>query len=240
MSERAAAVSAVLDSLRKLATTKTRDGLARFAIPADKALGVAVGDLRNLAKTLGKNHHLAADLWATDIYDARMLACFVESPTEVTPAQMDQWARDFDSWAICDTACFTLFDRTPHAWKKIGPWSRKQPEFVKRGAYALIAGLALHDKKAADDQFIECLPLIERESTDGRNFVKKAVSWALRSLGHRNALLHSAAMELAERLSASTESAPRWVGKDVLRDLTRPQVARKLEKKATRPKRNGL
>ena len=205
--------------LKTHATRHTLDGMARYAIPSDNALGVAVGDIRAVGKQLGRDHALAEALWETGIYEARMLTAFVADPAQVTPAQMDRWCRDFDSWGICDTLCFHLFDRTPHAWSNIAKWSTSPEEFVRRAAFALLASVALHDKRAPDAPFLESLALIERAATDDRNFVKKAVSWALRGIGKRNAVLHSAAVDLASRLAQSPERAARWVGKDALRDL---------------------
>jgi 3-methyladenine DNA glycosylase AlkD len=144
---------------------------------------------------------------------------------------MDRWCRDFDNWAICDTTCFHLFDRTPHAWRKVEQWARRRDEFVRRAAFALLASLALHDKRAADEPFVRCLPLIERAAGDERNFVRKGVSWALRSIGRRNLGLNTAAVALALRLSASGEPAARWVGKDALRDLTRNATKRRVAAK---------
>jgi 3-methyladenine DNA glycosylase AlkD len=203
--------------------------MARYAIVAPKAYGVSVADIRQLAKKLGRDHELAAALWETGWYEARMLTAFVDEPDRVTPTQMDRWARDFDNWAICDTLCFHLFDRTPHAWRKIAQWSTKRDEFVKRAAFALLASIALHDKKEADEPFLRSLELIERGATDDRNFVKKAVSWALRSIGRRNSALNAAAVAVAKRLVESAESAPRWVGRDALRELTSPAVQRRLK-----------
>jgi 3-methyladenine DNA glycosylase AlkD len=157
-----------------------------------------------------------------------MLATFVDEPELVTPAQMDCWCRAFDSWAICDTACFHLFDRTPHAWKKVTKWARRRDEFGKRAAFALLACLALHDKETGDEPFLECLPLIERAADDERNFVKKGVSWALRLIGRRNLELNAGAVVVAKRLSASPQAAARWIGKDAFRELTSPAVTRRL------------
>jgi 3-methyladenine DNA glycosylase AlkD len=221
----------VVASLKRLATRRYRDGLARYAIPADRAFGVAVGDIRRLAKRLGRDHALADDLWATSWYEARMLACFVADPALVTPAQMDRWCRDFDSWAICDTACFHLFDRTSHAFRKVAQWADRRAEFVRRAAFALLASLALHDKRADDEAFARCLPLVERAATDERNFVKKGVSWALRAVGERTIGLHTSAVDLARRLADSRDAAARWVGKDALRELTGPAVARRLARR---------
>lgn len=218
--------------LERRGTKKNRDGMARYAIVAPKAFGVSVADIRQLGKKLGRDHELAIALWETGWYEARMLTAFVAEPDRVTPAQMDRWARDFDNWAICDTLCFHLFDRTPHAWRKIEQWSTRRDEFVKRAAFALLAGVALHHKKATDEPFLKSLALIEQGAADDRNFVKKAVSWALRTVGRRNTRLNTACVALAKRLAQSAERAPRWVGKDALRDLTRPMVRRQL---AARP-----
>lgn len=215
-------VREVLTWLERRGTKRNRDGMARYAIVADKVFGVSVADIRQLGKRLGRDHELAAALWETGWYEARMLTAFVDDPTLVTPAQMDRWAREFDNWAICDTLCFHLFDRTPHAWRKIEQWSTRREEFVKRAAFALLASVALHDKRAADAPFRDSLPLIEQGASDPRNFVKKSVSWALRAIGKRNGTLKAVAIDLARRLAESSEPAERWVGKDVLRDLTRP------------------
>ncbi len=222
-------VQAVVSSLKRLATKRTRDGMARYGLPSDKAFGVPVGAIQHLAKRLGRNHDLAAALWETGWYEARMLASFVDEPERVTPAQMDRWSRDFDNWGICDTVCFHLFDRTPHAFRKVAQWSGRRDEFVKRAAFALLACLALHDKCANNEAFIRCLPLVERAAIDERNFVKKGVSWALRLIGRRNLELNAAAVAVAQRLAASPQAAARWVGRDAFRELTSPGVTRRLE-----------
>jgi 3-methyladenine DNA glycosylase AlkD len=225
------AVDEVIARLKKLATKKTLEGMTRYGIPNDKAFGVSVKDLRDEAKRIGNDHKLAQALWKTGWYEARMLACFLAVPAEVTPKEMDRWCKDFDSWAICDTACFHLFDRTPHAFDKIAEWAPREEEFIRRAAFALIASVVLHQKKAEDDLFLECIPLIEAAATDDRNFVKKGVSWALRGIGHRSKMLHQAACSLAERLATSTHATERWIGKDVLRDLQRAKVLKKAEGK---------
>jgi 3-methyladenine DNA glycosylase AlkD len=222
-------VQAVLAWLKRTGTKSTRDGMARYAIPSDKAFGVPVGALRKYAKSLGPSHALAAALWDTGWYEARMLAAFVDEPESVTPAQMDRWCRDFDSWAICDTVCFHLFDRTPHAWRKVEQWCDRRDEFVKRAAFALLASLTVHDKRAGEEQFTQGLVLIERAATDERNFVKKSVNWALRCIGKRSSALNTAAVTVARRLADSPEAAARWVGKDALRELTSAAVVRRLE-----------
>lgn len=211
----------IVAELERLGTKKTRDGMARYAIPSDNAFGVPVGKIRDLGKRLGRNHELAEALWESGWYEARVLATFVDEPDRVTPAQMDRWCKDFDNWAICDTACFHLFDKTPHAFKKVSQWARRKDEFVKRGAFALLASLALHDKKSDDRLFASCLPLIEQAAIDDRNFVKKGVSWALRGVGRRSPALKASALALSERLAVSPDPTARWIGKDALRDLKR-------------------
>ena len=222
------AVKSALASLEQMSTQRDRENLARFGITATKAFGVSMANMQVLAKRLGRSHELAAALWDTGWYEARMLTSFVDEPSRVTPAQMDRWCRDFDNWAICDTLCFHLFDQTPHAWAKVAQWSSRRGEFVKRAAFALTASLALHDKTAGDAPFVESLLFIERAAADERNFVKKGVNWALRAVGRRNPALNRAAVTVARRLAASPASAPRWVGKDALRELTSPVVTRRL------------
>src|SRR5262245_24871765 len=196
--------------------------MARYGIPSANAFGVSVGTMHKLAKRLGRSHELAVGLWETGWYEARMMASFLDEPDRVTPAQMERWCRDFDSWAICDTACFQLFDRTPHAWDKVAAWRSRKPEFERRAAFALLASLALHDKRAPDAPFEDALAFIEAAASDERNFVKKAVSWALRGIGKRNPALNAAAVSVARRLADTSDAAARWVGKDALRELTRP------------------
>ena len=224
-------VPEILEWLKRRGTKRNREGMARYAIVAPKAFGVSVGDLRDLGKKVGPDQALAEALWKTGWYEARMLVAFVAEPERVAPAQMDRWARDFDNWAICDHMCFHLFDRSPHAWKKIAQWSRSRHEFVKRAAFALLASVALHDKKGPDAPFLTALPLIERAAPDDRNFVKKGVSWALRGVGRRSAALHAPSVALARRLAASEAAAARWVGKDALRELTSAAVVRRVQQR---------
>lgn len=164
-----------------------------------------------------------------------MLACYVDDPSLVTPKQMDEWIQDFDNWAICDTTCFALFDRTPHAWKKVDVWSRRKKEFEKRSAFALLWGLSVHDKKAEDDQFLRGLLLIEQAADDERHFVKKAVNMALRGIGKRNQTLNAAGVAIAKTLGASSDPTERWIGKDALRELTSDAVAKRLVKAGQAP-----
>jgi len=222
-------VQSALKWLKRHSTRATLDGMARYAIPSDNAFGVAMKDMKVLGKKLGRNHELAAALWETGVYEARMVCSFVADPALITPAQMDRWCQDFDNWGICDTMCFNLFDRTPHAWAKVRQWSRKRAEFEKRTAFALLWSLSVHDKRATDEQFVQGLVLIERAAVDGRHFVKKAVNMALRAIGKRNIALNAAAVAVARRLADSPDAAARWVGKDALRELKSPSVTRRLK-----------
>ncbi len=206
--------------------------MARFAISSDKVFGVSMATMRPLVKRLGRNHDLALELWETGWLEARMLASLVDEPRRVTPAQMDRWCRDFDNWAVCDSTCIHLFSRTPHAWRKVAVWSRRREEFGKRAAFALLAALTVHDKSAPDDAFEGSLVLVEAAASDERNFVKKAVNWALRQIGKRSKRLNIAAISVARRLAASPEAGPRWVGKDALRELTSAAVTQRLRASA--------
>ena len=214
-------VTAALAWLQKHSSKAVRAGMLRYAIPNDDALGVLMGDIQKLGKELGLDHALALELWKTGVYEARMLCAFIDDPARVTAAQMDKQARDFDNWAICDTLCFALWVRTPHAFTKIRKWSNHRDEFVKRAAFALLASVALKHKESTDAQYLRALKLVEKAARDERNFVKKAVNWALRGIGNRNAALNRAAVALARKLAASPDAAPRWVGKDALRQLAR-------------------
>jgi 3-methyladenine DNA glycosylase AlkD len=221
-------VTEALRWLERRGTKRNRDAMLRYGIVAPKAFGVSMSDIKQLSKTLGRDHDLALALWDAEWYEARLLTSFVDEPERVTAAQMDRWARDFDNWGVCDTLCFHLFDRTPHAWRKIEQWSKRQDEFVKRAAFALLASVALHDKRAPDAPFVKSLALIERAASDDRNFVKKGVSWALRLIGRRNAALNVAALETARRLVESSDASARWIGRDAVKELTGPVVRRQL------------
>jgi 3-methyladenine DNA glycosylase AlkD len=224
----------LLKWLEKKGTQRNRDGMARYGIVTPKAFGVPMGAMLTLVKKHGKDHALAAALWRSGWHEARVLAAMLDDPAHVTRQQMDAWARDFDNWAICDTVCWHLFDYTPFAWEKLRRWSTSPREFVKRAAFATMAGQAGHNKTATDAQFMALLPIIEKGAADERNFVKKAVSWALRRIGHRSLPLHAAALQLAKRLADSEPASSRWVGRDVLRDLSRPTVRAKLARLARR------
>ena len=228
-------VQSVLEWLERHSTQRDRANLARFNITAGRAFGVSMANIQVLAKRLGRDHELALALWETGVYEARMLTSFVDEPERVTAAQMDRWVEEFDNWGICDTLCFNLFDRTAHAWGKVKKWSRRPDEFVKRTAFALLWSLSVHDKQATDQRFLDGLRLIEDAAGDERHLVKKAVNMALRAIGKRNATLHEAAVAVARRLATSTEAAPRWVGKDALRDLNGPSVTRRLASRLSPP-----
>ncbi|MBO9715059.1 MAG: DNA alkylation repair protein [Sphingomonas sp.] len=202
--------------------------MARFGIvTAQPAMGMRVDDIRAVARAAGRDHALALQLWDAGWYETRLLACFVADPRQVTPELMDAWAGDFDNWATCDTACFDLFDRTPHALAKVRQWAADEREFVRRAAFALLASVALHVRTLPDAELRALLPLIEA-ADDNRNFVRKGVSWALRAIGGKRAGLHAECVAVAGRMAASAGPAKRWVGKDALRDLQRPLVLKRL------------
>jgi 3-methyladenine DNA glycosylase AlkD len=226
-------VDEVLAALEELGTKATRDGMARYGIQTKlRVFGVSMGTMQMLAKRLGKDHDLAGGLWKSGWYEGQMLASLVDEPQRVTRRQMNAWAGDFDNWAVCDTACFHLFDKTPYAWGKAVEWVKSPREFVRRAAFALMASLTAHDKAALDSQFMAFLPLIEAAAHDERNFVKKAVNWALRSIGKRSPALNAAALDVAKRLAQSDEPSCRWVGKDALRELASAKVHARLKRKA--------
>jgi 3-methyladenine DNA glycosylase AlkD len=203
--------------------------MARFGINPDGALGVRIPDLRRLAKEIGTDHRLALSLWKSGLHEARILASMIDDPAAVTEPQMESWVRDFDSWDVCDQCCGNLFDRTPFAYPKAVEWTSRNEEFVKRAGFALMAWAAVHDKAEDDRVFLEFLPIIEREADDNRNFVKKAVNWALRQIGKRNRRLHRAALAAARRLSKRNDSrAARWIGADALRELSSESVRSRL------------
>ncbi|RJF94001.1 DNA alkylation repair protein [Sphingomonas cavernae] len=209
-----------------------RDSLGpRYGIHANDAYGVKMASIQKLAKSLGRSQALADALWATRCYEARMLCAYVDDIEAVTPDRMDRWAADFDNWAVCDTLCFSLWDRTPHAFDRIHAWASRDEEFVKRASFALLASVALHGKGLLDDPFLDALTLIEPAAEDDRNFVKKGVNWALRAVGGRRRILNDEAIRIAERLAASNAPTPRWVGKDALKALTSPQLQERLAKK---------
>lgn len=210
----------IVSRLKKLADQKYREGAGGFGINVhDRRLGVRVPELRKLAKEIGKDHRLALELWKTGYDEARMLAGFIDDPKLVTERQMEEWVKGFNSWDVCDQVCCDLFDRTPLGWRKAVEWSRRKPEYEKRAAFSLMAGLAVHDKKAPDRDFIRFLPIIKREATDSRNFVKKAVNWALRNIGKRNPRLKREALKTAREMRKMDDQTARWIASDAIREL---------------------
>ena len=223
-------MESVLAEMRSQRNPRAVEGMAQFGISSEGTLGLSMPTLRKLAKRLGTDHALAQGLWKSGVHEAKILAALVDDPKEVTESQMESWVADFDSWDVCDGCCGNLFDRTPYAFKKAVEWSRRKEEFGKRAGYALMAEMAVHDKKAADDAFLRFFGAIERGSTDQRNFVKKAVNWALRQIGKRNLRLNRAALELAEKISRKESSSAHWVGSDAFRELKSEAVQKKLRR----------
>jgi len=209
----------ILAALRAQANPKNVAGMARYGISAKGTLGVPVAEIRRLAKQAGRSHELAAELWASGIHEARILATIVEDPARVTRRQMNRWARDFDSWDVCDQACQNLFRYTPLAWAAAVAWAGARREFVRRAGFSLMASLAVKARNASDAQFEALLPLIAAAATDERNLVKKAVNWALRGIGKRNPHLRRAAIAAAEKIRAIDSPAARWIASDALREL---------------------
>lgn len=225
----------VLDAIRRAANPQNAAKLAHFGINASGRYGLSVPQMRSIAKTAGRDHALALDLWATGHAEARIIACMVEDPALVTSRQADVWARGIDSWDVCDGFAYDLMSRTPMRWAKPAVWERSKHEFVRRAAFALVAGLAAHDKEASDASFVAMLPLIKSASTDGRNFLKKAVNWALRGIGKRNLALNRAAIAAAKELRALDSRSARWIAADALRELQGDAVQNRLRAKAKRP-----
>jgi 3-methyladenine DNA glycosylase AlkD len=218
----------VVKRLKLLGDPRAAEGAARFGICVSNILGVSAPDLRRLAREVGRDHVLAGRLWMTGIHDARVLAALIDDPARVTRRQMEDWARDFNSWAVCDAACGCLFDKTPYAWDKAIEWTGREPEYVKRAGFVLMAALAVHDKKAPDARFEAFLPFLLQHANDERNFVKKAVNWALRQIGKRNTHLNKLAIQTAQDIRRTGSRAARWIAADALRELTSPRVRTRL------------
>jgi 3-methyladenine DNA glycosylase AlkD len=221
-------VKQAVDLLKSLGDPKAVEGMARFGIQSSNSFGVSVPKLRNLAREVGRDHQLALKLWETGLHDARLLATIVDDPEQVTIDQMDKWARDFDSWDIVDGCCGNLFDKTPFAVAKAKEWCKREEEFVKRAGFVLIAELAVHDIQAKDKLFVDFLPLIIGGASDKRNFVKKAVNWALRQIGKRNLKLNRVAVSTSLKIQKMESGAAKWVASDALRELKSPQVLKRL------------
>jgi 3-methyladenine DNA glycosylase AlkD len=213
-------VDEIIDQLKLRSNPKYLSGMKRFGIEDKNALGTPLPEIRKLAKQIKKDHNLALELWASGIHEARILASLVDDPKDVTSNQINEWVKDFNSWDLCDQVCGNLFDRTPFAIEKAIEFSNNPAEFVKRAGFVLMAEYAVHNKNAGNDTFLALMPVIEREAYDGRNFVKKAVNWALRQIGKRNPELRKAAIETAHRISSQNSKAAKWIATDALKELT--------------------
>lgn len=223
------AVAAVLDELRSLGRPDRKAGMARYGINTDAAFGVKIPELRVIAKRLGRQQDLSLALWHSGYHEARILAAMVGEPARVDAAQMEDWVAAFNSWDLCDQVLINLFEKTDLRWTKAQEWAGRDAEFVKRAGYALMARLAVSDKQADDDQFLALLPLIEQAADDPRNFVKKAVNWALRQIGKRNWRLHPQALACAERIARLDTKSARWIASDAIRELTDPNTQARIK-----------
>ena len=222
----------VIAELRSISDPEAAAGMARYGIKADRALGVSIPKLQALAKNIGKNHRLAGELWSCGIHEARILACMIDDPQQVTADRLERLVNEFDSWDLCDQCCNRLFSKTPFARQKALAWANRPEEFVKRAGFVLMAVLAVHDKKAADKQFDPFFERIKKEAIDGRNFVKKAVNWALRQIGKRNMSLNRKAIAVAEEIQQFESKTARWVASDALRELRSEKIQKRLSKRA--------
>jgi 3-methyladenine DNA glycosylase AlkD len=227
-----ASVDEVLKKLKAKAQPNRLEGMARYGMVAERRLGVSIPEMRKIAKEYGKDHELALELWKTGILEARIMAAMIDEPQKLTEKQMEEWVKDINSWDVCDQVCMNLFEKAPLDWKKILDWSERDEEFVKRTAFALIACIAWHDKEARDEKFIALFPAIKHGATDERNFVKKAVNWALRNIGKRNANLNKAAIKAAKKIHQIDSKAARWVASNAIRELQTEAVQRRLKKSA--------
>jgi 3-methyladenine DNA glycosylase AlkD len=225
-----ASVKDVLDKLQSKAQPEQLKGMAKYGMTVEQRLGVSVPDMRKLAKEIGRDHKLALDLWRTGITEARIVAAMVGDPDKLTEEQMEDWVKGINSWDVCDQVCMNLFEKNQLAWKKIVDWSEREEEFVRRTAFSLIACLAWHDKQASDEKFIELLPVVIRGATDERNFVKKAVNWALRNIGKRNLNLNEAAIDAAKEIKRLDSKAARWVAADAIRELESDAIQSRLRR----------
>lgn len=225
---------AILAELRAIANPDNVAGMARFGINPENTLGIDIPTLNGIAKRHRRKHDLAQALWDSGIHEARLLAAMVDDPKAVTPKQMERWVADFDSWDICDGACGKLFDRTPYAYEKAIEWAGRPEEFVKRAGFVMAATSAVHDKRAPDERFLPFLDLAIREATDERNFVRKAVNWAVRQIGKRNQYLNERAIETARHIERIDSKSARWIARDALRELTGAAVQERLISKSKR------
>jgi 3-methyladenine DNA glycosylase AlkD len=218
----------IIDKLKALSNPKAVEGMARFGINPENTYGVSIPNLRKMAKDIGVNHTLARQLWGSGVHEARILASMIDDPSKLTEEQMEEWVKDINSWDVCDQVCMNLFEKSSLVWKKIKDWSYREEEFVKRTAFSLIACLAWHDKKCGDEKFVGLFPIIKQGATDERNFVRKAVNWALRNIGKRNRKLNKAAIDTAQEIHQSNSKAARWIAADAIRELESETVQRRL------------
>jgi len=225
-----ASVEEVLKKLRAKAEPENVGGMARYGMIAERRLGVSVPDMRKIAKEVGKDHRLALALWTTGIPEAKIVASMIDEPEKLTEEQMEAWVTGINSWDICDQVCMNLFEKTPLVWKKIRDWAERDEEFVKRTAFSLIACLAWHNKEVEDEKFIELFPVIKQGATDERNFVKKAVNWALRNIGKRNPNLNKAALKAAKEIQQIDCKTTHWVASNAIKELESEAVQRRLRK----------
>ncbi len=220
----------IIEKLKSLSNPKNVEGMARFGINPKNTYGISIPDLRKTAKKIGKNHEIAQQLWKSNIHEAKILASMIDDPKMITEKQMEDWVKDFDSWDVCDQVCMNLFDKTKFAYNKINEWSKRNDEFIKRAGFALTACMAVHNKDIEDKDFIKLLSIIKRESTDDRNFVKKAVNWALRQIGKRNINLNKEAIKTAKEIQKIDSKTAKWIASDALKELTSQAVQKRLNK----------
>ncbi|MGD0918544.1 MAG: DNA alkylation repair protein [Thermodesulfobacteriota bacterium] len=218
----------VIQQLESLSDPTAVAGMQRFGIQTKYIYGISIPHLRKMAKQIGRSHPLAQRLWASGIHEARILASMVDDPEVVTEEQMERWVKDFDSWDVCDQCCNNLFYKTKLAYQKAVQWSGRNEEFVKRAGFVLMAVLAVHDKEVRDRKFVKFFSIIRREATDDRNFVKKAVNWALRQIGKRNLNLNGMAIKIAKEIREIDSKAAKWIASDALRELTSKTIQVKL------------
>ncbi len=222
-------ISEVLKRIETLSNPEAAEGMARFGITPKKTYGVSIPNLRKLAKKIGKDHMLAKQLWMIDSRETRILACMIDEPEDVTEEQIEEWTKDFRYWEICDQCCMNLFEKTLFAYQKAVELSLREEEFVKRTGFVLMARLAVSDKKAEDKEFILFLSAIKKEANDNRNYVKKAVNWALRQIGKRNINLNKKAIKAAEEIQKTDSKSARWIASDAIRELTSEAVQKRLQ-----------
>ena len=224
-------VEEIFRRLKERAKPDNLEGMSRYGMSVKRRLGVSIPDLRKIAKEVGKSHELALELWKLGLDETKILAAMIDEPDIVTERQMEDWVKEIDSWDVCDQVCMNLFEKTPVAWRKIREWSKREEEFVKRVAFALIACLAWHDKQTEDEKYIALFPIIRYGAVDERNYVKKAVNWALRNIGKRNLVLNKAALGLAREIQQMDSKVARWIAADAIKELESEGVKRRLAKK---------